>query len=80
MIQSMGALVLPQSFLDQSRFSWCFIGPKNWRILESYKKQMKLWKKSSLACNAWQGGASMIMLEVAFIDIVWTSAGMVSFS
>lgn len=80
MIQSLVALDLPQSFLDQSKFSWCFTGPKTWRKLESYVKQMKLWKRFSLACNAWQEEASMITLEVAFIDIAWTSAGMVSFS
>lgn len=77
--RSLVGLDLPPSFLDQSKFSWCFIGPKNWRKLENCVKQMKLWRKFSLACNVWQGVAFMIILEVAFTDIAWTSAGMVSF-
>lgn len=68
MIQSMGGLDLPRSFQDQLRFNWCSIGPKSWRKLESQVQPINARKWSFLVCNAWQEGASMTILGVAFID------------
>lgn len=41
-------------------------------------KLMEVRKWFSLACNAWQKAGFMIILEGAFTDTVWMSAGMVS--
>ena len=50
---------------------------ENWK--ESEANNIIQCRQYVSACSAWLEAEFMIMLEVVFMDIVWMSAGMVSF-